>query len=248
MTPEEAYKIVNSKFPFKGYMEKKSYNEYITIGKIVQKYLKPGSIILDFGAGPCDNTAIIQSLGYKCFAADDLQDSWHKNSEAKEKILKFAASFNIDFAVLDSFELPYKENMFDMIMMHDVIEHFHSSPKELINKFNQLLKPQGYLFISTPNIISLYKRAKVFMGKTNMCDYEIFYNFPGEWRSHVREYSKQDLIEMAKLSGFELKEVHGFDTSELIKLPRFLKLIFKISSKLNSNFYDSILLVARKPK
>ena len=81
-------------------MEEKSYNGYITIGKIIQKYLKPGSIILDFGAGPCDNTAIIQSLGYTCFAADDLRDSWHKNPEAKEKILKFAAYFNIDFTVL----------------------------------------------------------------------------------------------------------------------------------------------------
>ncbi|HZK78892.1 MAG TPA: hypothetical protein VFC35_08285, partial [Gemmatimonadaceae bacterium] len=63
----ETVQRVSLRFPIEGYMTSiKTGGSYATIAGTVVKYLEPGSSILDFGCGPCDKTAILQELGFKC--------------------------------------------------------------------------------------------------------------------------------------------------------------------------------------
>jgi SAM-dependent methyltransferase len=149
MTHEEAVQKVGEVFPFPGYINA-DFQRYITILTTVFKYLHPPSKILDFGAGPAEKTAMLATLGFDCAACDDLKDDWHQFPGNRDKILNFVKMFKIRYHVAKDHALPFRAGEFDMIMMHDVLEHLHDSPCNLINDLLEILKPEGLIFITVP--------------------------------------------------------------------------------------------------
>jgi hypothetical protein len=67
---------VAAEFPFPGYMEARKH-AYHSIAANCIRLLPSGARILDFGAGPCDSTAVLARMGFRCTSVDDLQDEWH---------------------------------------------------------------------------------------------------------------------------------------------------------------------------
>lgn len=243
----EAIKQVKDSFPFNDYMDNKDKGNQETIGLVV-KYLMPGAKILDFGAGPCDKTAILSSLGYQCAACDDLEDCWHKNDGVKEKILKFSAGFNIKFHITSkNNNLQFKKNEFDGILLFDILEHLHESPRYLLDELLSYLKPSGYIFISVPNAVNIKKRFRVILGKTNLPSFEEYYWYPGVWRGHIREYVKDDLVKLCKNSRLDIINLRGHNFMLWGKnLPTFFKFLFIFATYLFPAWRDSWFLVARK--
>jgi SAM-dependent methyltransferase len=242
---EEAKKKVEEQFPYDGYMDI-SADSYINIANIITKYLQPGSKILDFASGPCDKTAIIQSMGYECSAFDDLQDDWHLIDNNREKILAFANSFGVDLRLAADGYLPFEKNSFDLVMAHDVLEHLHDSPRELLNDLAELIKPNGLLFLTVPSAVNIKKRLRVLTGKTNLPDFDGFYWSNGAWRGHIREYVKDDLKTLSEYLGFEIEELHGCHHM-LHVVPKPALPIYLAMTKILPDLRDSWVLVARKP-
>lgn len=242
---ENAKKKVEEQFPYDGYMDI-SADSYINVANIITKYLNPGSKILDFASGPCDKTAIIQSMGYECSAFDDLQDDWHLIDNNREKILAFAQSFGVDLRLAADGYLPFEKNSFDLVMAHDVLEHLHNSPRELLNDLAELVKPNGFLFITVPSAVNIKKRIKVLTGKTNLPDFDGFYWSSGAWRGHIREYVKDDLKALSEYLGFKIEELHGCHHM-LHVVPKPLLPLYLLITKIIPDFRDSWLLVAKKP-
>ena len=228
MCTRELEKIIQSvkeQFPFQGYMDG-LYPVYISMAKTVMHYLEPGSKILDFGSGPCDKTGVLQSLGYECSAYDDLQDHWHLIEGNREKICSFARKLNINFRLADNDILPFQMNYFDMLMMHDVLEHLHDSPRNLLNNLLALVKPEGLLFVTVPNAVNIRKRIRVVLGKTNLPNFDHYYWHPDPWRGHVREYTSCH---------------HMLQKVPPVILPLYLTL-----TSIFSGWRDSWMLVAKK--
>src|SRR5690242_6075246 len=73
---ERALNRVKAAFPFSGYMAH-AQCACVNIATVVRRHLPAGSKLLDYGAGPCDKTAVLSLLGYDCTAVDDLNDEWH---------------------------------------------------------------------------------------------------------------------------------------------------------------------------
>lgn len=246
MNINEAQKIVLDKFPFDNFMD----NEIVTstnIATTVQKYLKKGDTILDFASGACDKTAVLQLLGYQCSTFDDLNDEWHLKDGNREKILDFAKDIGIDFNLASDGYLPFQKDTFDMVMAHDVLEHLHDSPKDMLNDLVALVKPGGYLFITVPNAVNIKKRINVLMGKTNLPNYSEFYWYPGPWRGHVREYVKNDLSllsDFLNLDTVELTSCHHM----LEVVPEKLRPPYKLITKVFTGWRDSWLFVGKKPQ
>src|SRR5215510_5507154 len=110
MTIEKAIQSVVETFPFKGYMttDSKPRGIYSNIAQTAVRYLQRESRILDFGSGPCDKTAVLQSLGFFCSAYDDLQDDWHLNAGIQEKIISFAMESGVNFKLATGRTLPFE--------------------------------------------------------------------------------------------------------------------------------------------
>ncbi len=245
VTPEEAKLTVKKRFPFEGYIDR-AVDSYVSIAKTVLKHLEPSARILDFGSGPCDKTAVLQTLGFKCSACDDLQDNWHRIEGNREKIMEFARNFEIDFVLLADGRLPFEKNSFDMVMMHDVIEHLHDSPRDLLNDLLELVKPEGLLFITVPNAVNLVNRVSVLFGKTIFPRFSTYYWYPGPWRGHVREYVKDDLVRLAEyltLNVLELRDCH----QRAKAIPDVIRPFYFALSGVFTGLRDSWLLVAKKP-
>lgn len=244
MDVQTALQTVQRDFPFEGYIRRKK--TYFNIARTVLKWLRPGAKILDFGAGPCDKAAVVSLLGFECTACDDLQDDWHKMKDNKERIFAFAQKFGIRHKVIKGSQLPFEKGEFDMVMMHDVLEHLHNSPRDLLNDLLELAKPEGLLFLTVPNAVNLRKRIAVAFGKTNLPCFESYYWHPGLWwRGHIREYVKGDLIKLTnylKLDILELRSCHHMIEAQ----PFLVRLLFSAVTNVFTSWRDSWMLVARK--
>lgn len=249
MDIESAIAKAEEKFPFPGYMNL-AKNCYREVAKTAHKYLPNGGKILDFGSGPCDITSVLQTLGYQCSAYDDLSDEWHMKNNNRDKILNFTNSIGIDYQLADpSKPFPFQKNSFDMIMMHGVIEHLHDSPRNILNSLTELLKVNGYLFITVPNAVNIRKRLAVLMGKTNLPPFEMYYWSNNPWRGHVREYTRGDLEQLAKylnLQATELRSGH-FMVENKLSVP-LIPLIYRAATCLFPGWRDTWLLIAKKPE
>jgi SAM-dependent methyltransferase len=102
-----------------------------------------GLRILDFGAGRGDALTALSELGADVYGVEPFG-----YDGLVEKGFKM-------FRTLD--EIP-EEFTFDGIITMDVVEHLES-PWEEIKGFSRLLKEDGFIYISTPNVGSL--RAKI---------------------------------------------------------------------------------------
>lgn len=245
MIPKEALQLVIERFPFKGYMEQ-AKGAYLNIANTTLRFLCPGSRILDFGCGPCDKTAILQNLGFKCSAYDDLQDDWHKVNGNKEKILAFARDSGIDFRLPNNRNLPFEKNYFDMLMLHDVLEHLHDSPRDILSDLLELIKPEGFLFVTVPNAVNIRKRLDVLFGRSNLPRFEIYFWYPGHWRGHVREYVRDDLVKLSEYLNLEIVELRACDHMIEKKLPIFARPVYLAVTRLFTGWKDSWLLLAKK--
>jgi SAM-dependent methyltransferase len=245
MTPEEAYEQVSQRFPFQLYMSGVD-ESYLNIAATVQKYLSSGDRILDFGSGPCNKTAVLQMLGFQCTAYDDLLDDWHKQADNKEKILQFAKDSGIEFKLAVDRFLPFEKGSFDMVMAHNVLDHLHHSPRDLMNDLVELIKPDGYLFVTLPNAANIKKRIFLLLGKTNMPSFDSYYWYPGGWRGHVREYVKDDLRKLTTYLHLDIVELRGCHHM-LKKVPPTVRPFYVFLSSIFTGWRDSWMLVARRP-
>jgi SAM-dependent methyltransferase len=245
MSPEEAIAAVSRRFPFPGYMDG-DIRPYLTVAGIASRYLPPGAHVLDFGAGPCDKTAVLQLLGFQCSAIDDLRDPWHLQGDNRAKIVAFAKEMGIDLQVTDRVTLSSQLRRFDLVILADVLEHLHRSPRTLLTDLLEALKPEGYLLITVPNAANVRKRLAILRGKTNLPPFDQFYWSEGPWRGHVREYTKDDLTALASYLGLqtlELRSTHHM----LDKVPKHMKRVYRALTVLCPGWRDSWVLLAQKP-
>lgn len=240
---ESAFEELKKRFVFKDYIIGDS-GQWMSVGRTVEKYLSIGDKVFDLGSGPCDKTAIAQYMGCKCTAVDDLKDDWHLRKNNIELIEKFASSSGIEFSRDFS---PPATNQFSMVMMNDVLEHIHDSPREILNVLVNGLKEGGYLFVTVPNLANIRKRLDLMRGKTNLPPYNLYYWYSGTWRGPQREYVRGDLEAMSSNLGLEIVELRGVHHM-LQRLPRLAQGPYKLATAVFPDWRDSWLLVARKPE
>ena len=248
MTIDQAIAAVEERFPFKGYIPagRMDSGAWVNIARTVQRHVPRGGRILDFGCGPCDKTAVLQMLGYECSACDDLQDGWHGRDNNRARLAEFARESGIDFRVVEGGVIPFEQPVFDMLMMTDVLEHLHDSPRVLLNSLLALVKPGGLFFMTVPNAVNIRKRISVLLGRTNLPPFDQYYWYPDTWRGHVREYTRDDTEKLARFLGLEVVELTGCNHM-LARLPRFGRPLYLALTRIFPGWRYTWLLVARKP-
>lgn len=88
----------------------------------------------------------------------------------------------------------------DVIVMGEVIEHLYTAPETVLSFLKTMLKPNGYLIITNPNPVNLWRRIKVLFGHNPVEMIRENRENPG----HFREYSRKELIDIGQRMGFRI--------------------------------------------
>lgn len=166
---------------------------YVYHQALVQKHLKRGSYILDWGSYLGQVTYLLQDQ-YRVNAYNPLKekiiDYWQNQLKIKD------ASYGLG---LSQGKLDFKPATFDAVISSGVLEHtfeFGQTDVEALKNLNLVLKDDGLLFIwhlptkhALPEKIAKYKK---------------------EWK-HILLYDLDDLLVKLSLAGFRVLEIERND-------------------------------------
>lgn len=188
-----------AEFYTKSYFQSSLY-DYTSyrLGKIVGLSTPhPGSRILDLGCGPGEIAIRCAKQGAEVFGVDVSTDALWLSSE---RALKEGVKLNL--LEFDGKKLPFKDSVFDSIILSDVVEHVDDITLEsLIRDCSKTLKPDGRLIIHTAptkNIIALSKFLKKI--SFNRLDFYSRMVNPDYEFLHIRYHSMESLKKFAERS------------------------------------------------
>lgn len=138
---------------------------------------------------------------------------------------------------------------FDMIVFFEVLEHIANTDQAMRNLYN-MLKPDGVLLLSTPNLASWYNRIFLLLGMEPHCmevSYE-HYRFgnpitqkmiKGPPAGHLRLFAWRALKEYLRYFNFEIMAVRGCSNHKL-------DVVSKACCFFGPEFAGDVCLVARR--
>jgi len=110
---------------------------------ISDKLILENLVILDLGSGEGITSDLLS------------QNNFVISLEPKqERIKKIHLTPSLIPIMADSLDIPFKDSVFDLIILQDVIEHLIIT-EEFVEELKNILKRNGAIYISTPNKLSL---------------------------------------------------------------------------------------------
>jgi glycosyltransferase involved in cell wall biosynthesis/SAM-dependent methyltransferase len=116
-------------------------------------------------------------------------------------------SCDIDHFNAEKDHFPYQDDYFHTVLCCELIEHLFEDPMHLMSEVNRILKPDGHLVLTTPNIASLRALSGVLQGYHP--GFFHAYIKPAEGSGevdarHNREYAPREIHQLLENSGFEV--------------------------------------------
>lgn len=164
-------------------------------------------------------------------------------------------SIKTDLAEYNIIKELSKISEFELIFLGEVFEHLFA-PYSTLKNLIKLLRPNGYMIITTPNLANLYNRILLLIGKP-LYNYRPLGILPHD--DHITLVTVQQMVNLLnKILGLEMCAIKGYSyyeqqigivpESPYAKSGIKLRHIRGIANKLLPlNFKEGILYVATKP-
>lgn len=173
----------------------------------------PTGKALDLGCGLAEFSQKLQATGFDVVCTD-----------GSKKYVENANKLGFEARIADfNNPLPFADAEFNLISSLEVIEHVEKA-EQFISEMYRILRPGGYLLISTPNYAFVGVRLKMLFGKP----------IPGEGY-HFRFFTYTTLKKLMKKSGFRIRKEKG------ISFLPFYKLTKKTPSAISIPFFKKLL-------
>jgi ubiquinone/menaquinone biosynthesis C-methylase UbiE len=182
---------------------------------LIKKY-KSGTTLLDIGCGEGFFLFNASKAGYTT-----------KGIEISQDAAEYAGrEFGLDVEAKPFEELQFPDNYFDVVTLWQVLEHV-PYPLIVLKEVHRILKPEGLLATSTPDIESIL--AKILRRK--------WWNLR---RLHINQFTVKTLTDMLKRAGF--KNVFSTKYKEHISISMVVIPLLKhlkMYERAKSRFYPS---------
>jgi len=121
---------------------------------------------------------------------------------SKEAIKKASCKYGnkpgFSFIVMDAQNLNFSDCTFDLVIANEVIEHVPDIERTLEEAF-RVLKPGGYILITSPNLTSLHLRVNRMLGyKDFKCSFD-----------HIKEFTFEKAEKLLSETGFKVTNTAG---------------------------------------
>ena len=186
--------------------------------------LSKKDILLDFGCGSGNIIIALSKKVKTAYGADISQRALDfVNQRTKKENIK-----NIKLIKLKDEKTKFKNNYFDKIILSEELEHL-KKPEKIIEECYRILKPNGLLFITTPNYISFWPILEFASDLFKMTP-----KMGGE--QHISKFSKAKLKKLLIKNNFKIAKIRTFYLiSPFVSVfsGKLAKIAFKIETKQN---------------
>ena len=135
-------------------------------------------------------------------------------------------------------KLPYEDGFFDVVIAGEIIEHIFDTDF-FLSEIRRILKPEGKLLLSTPNVASLGRRLMLLFGRNPII--ETSPNGPDS-SGHIRYFTFGSIRDLLEKNKFQVLEYES-DAVNFSKDGRFKS---RLMAKLFPQFGASIICHAKK--
>jgi 2-polyprenyl-3-methyl-5-hydroxy-6-metoxy-1,4-benzoquinol methylase len=191
--------------------------------------------VLDIGAAFGHFSRILKQDFDNVCAVDHY--NYHKNELEAEGI-------HFVIAELARGTLPFDREEFDLVVFTEVLEHLFVLPHAVLLEINRITKPGGFLVLSTPNLLSLYKRLRFLKGISPM-ERASMKRDGGVAQGHVREYSMQELCDILVECDFEIKETRYLHSDPATQESALFK-AYCVLERTRPTFAETLFIIAQK--
>lgn len=137
---------------------------------------------------------------------------------------------------LNDGKIPCKDNTYDMVIAGEVLEHL-INPYQAVREFYRIIKPNGTILISTPNINSFVNRIRFVFGKIpTHCSRAID---RVDCERHVVDFNLASIKDVLRSAGFVIENtrsngIYSRGKTWMTKVP--------------ASFGECLIIKARKPE
>jgi len=108
---------------------------------------------------------------------------------------------------IENDRFPYSDATFDVVIFCEIIEHLLMSPDAPVAEINRVLKPDGFIIISTPNAVRLANLAHLIRGRNIYPGYSPH----GPYGRHNREYTLDEVKDLLQRHDFKVVKAEVID-------------------------------------
>ena len=200
---------------------------------LVKTVAAPGATVLDVAASQGNYSLWLAELGYKV--------TWNDlRSELADYVKMKYETGEINYAPGNAFELGF-DSQFDVVLITEIIEHV-AHPDEFLQKISELVKPGGYIIMTTPNGEYIRHNLPKFSDCPDPSLYEE-QQFSPNSDGHIFLLHTDEIPPLIEQAGLEISEIRLFTnslTNGHIKLEYLLKFLPKLAVDGLENFTGSL--------
>lgn len=186
---EEVYESISNR----GYAYAYQSRRDITL-QLVTSYLTSGSTILDVAAAQGNFSLSLAEMGYHV--------TWNDlRGDLAEYVKLKRDSGSVQYAVGDVFELGF-EAAFDAVLITEIIEHV-AHPDQFLRKIAKMVRPGGYIFMTTPNGAYIRNSLPRFSDCENPSQFESI-QFKPDGDGHIFLLWPDEIVSLGHRSGLEV--------------------------------------------
>jgi len=111
-----------------------------------------------------------------------------------------APQLTIDKADVEQDPLPMPDASCDLVTCFECIEHLRSTPRALLDEIRRVLKPDGRLLLTTPNLVGSRAMIRLLAGK-NPQENPRYHRDENYGIVHPKEYTMRELISVLDSRG-----------------------------------------------
>ncbi|HSZ58006.1 MAG TPA: class I SAM-dependent methyltransferase [Tepidisphaeraceae bacterium] len=157
---------------------------------LICHHVDKSASVLDLAAGTGAFLARLSELGFTGLSAVELDPHSFGFPSVTPRAIDLNAVFGKEF-----------DRQFDLITAIEIIEHL-DSPRHFLKQIWELLKPDGHLVVSTPNIAHWFGRVRFALHG----EHRYFRERDYHWHRHISPISDLHMRLMLKEIGFDLLE------------------------------------------
>lgn len=172
--------------------------------EIIRDHVEPGARLLEYGAVPLLLTGALVALDYDVRAVD-IQPERFAPAIAELKLDVSRCNVEIE-------PVPFAENEFDVVLFNELFEHLRIDPIFTFREVFRVLRPDGVLLLSTPNLRSFRGLRNLLLRNQGHAVSAGVYEQYEKLETlghmgHVREYTTREVAEFLDRLGFRVERV-----------------------------------------